>query len=99
MIWEYGKLMLEQEDIDSLDNWSDEKEFAYSTMDRKFDYLWSEHNKGIWFIDRLYASGMSDELTEKKKENNELILYFNNIFDVMRWIINKKERETYAKIN
>lgn len=99
MEWEYGKIMLDEGYIKSLDNWSDDKEYVYSTMDRKFDYLWWEDEEGIHFIDRLYHDYSDDkELMNKdnwireRKENNELELLFKTIEEAKEWV-NKKERK------
>ena len=86
MNWEYGKAMLEDEQIESLDDWSDKKEYVYSTMDRKFDYLWWEDEKGVHFEDRLYSAGISDDW----KNKDELRLDFKNLDEVIEWI--KKKR-------
>ena len=102
MDWEYGKLMLEQEDIESLDNWSDDKEYVYSTMDRKFDYLWWEDEKGIHFIDRLWHDyGWNKELLEsfedktirERMKTNELELHFKTFEEVKEWIDKKENKE------
>ena len=85
--WEYGQKMLEQNDIESLDEWSDDKEMAYSIMDRKFDYLWSEDCGRIHFINRLYACGYSDELKENRGKEGALELWFDNYDEVFLWII------------
>ena len=94
MNWEYGKAMLKDGQIESLDNWSDEKEYVYNTMDRQFDYLWWEDEKGIHFIDRLYHDYGNqyineDELLKKRKEANELELHFKTVEEVKNWIIKK----------
>lgn len=99
MNWEYGEIMLSEGDIESLDNWCDDKEYVYKTMDRKFDYLWWEDEEGIHFIDRLYYDFSddeevmnTDEWLKQRKENNELELHFKTIEEVKEWL-NKKEKE------
>ena len=92
MEWEYGELMLEQGDIESLDNWSDDKEYVYSTMDENFDYMWREDSDGIHFIDRLYSCGIEDETTKERYELNELELHFKTIEEAKEWL-DKKEKE------
>ena len=88
MNWEYGKVMLKQEDIESLDDWSDDKEMAFRIMDRDFDYLWDDSGDEIHFIDRLYDSQIEDSMTEKRRQDDELELWFDNFTDVFKWIIN-----------
>ena len=83
MDWSYGKAMLEQEDIKSLDEWSDDKEMAYSIMDQRFDYLWN----GLEFTDRLYSDGMTDETVEKRIAAKEAKLKFENFGQVFWWIL------------
>lgn len=88
--WEYGKIMLKDKVIKSLDDWSDDKEMAYSIMDRKFDYLWWEENGEIWFEDRLYQSFQGDEwdeIIEERMANGTLKIGFENYDDVFRWIV------------
>ena len=86
MEWEYGKMLLKDKQIESLDNWSDKKEYVYSTMDRKYDYLWWEDEKGIHFEDRLYSAGISDDW----KDKDELRLDFKNLDEVIEWIKRKE---------
>lgn len=98
MDWEYGKMMLDQGDIESLDEWSDDKEYCCSIMDYKFDYLWDFSN-GIHFIDRLYSaykenpdifSKYLDDITlQERIKNNEAELRFNNFADVREFIKRK----------
>lgn len=98
--WPYGEEMLEQGDIESLDEWSDDKEFCCSIMDEKFDYLWDFEN-GIHFIDRLYsdfkdypdfsASFVKDKTMIERIEKNEAELWFNNFDEVKQWIEEHKE--------
>lgn len=88
MNWEYGKAMLEDEQIESLDDWSDDKEYVYSIMDRKFDYLWWEDEKGIHFEDRLYSAGISDDW----KDKDELRLDFKNLDEAIEWIKKKESK-------
>ncbi len=82
--WEYGNIMLEQGNIFSLDEWSDEKEYCCSVMDREFDYLW-DFSKGIHFIDRLYSE--RPDIYDKTMDEAEL--WFDN-FDEVRQFINSK---------
>lgn len=84
--WEYGKILLREESIESLDDWSDKKEYVYSTMDRKYDYLWWEDEKGIHFEDRSYSDGISDDW----KDKDELRLDFKNLDEVIEWIKRKE---------
>lgn len=86
MNWEYGKAMLEEGAIKSLDIWSDDREYVYSTMDKRFDYLWAEDEEGIHFIDRLYHDGIADNLVDIRKKANELELHFKTIEDAKNWI-------------
>lgn len=91
--WMYGEAMLEQEDIESLDDWSDQKEYVYSTMDERFDYLWNEDEKGIHFIDRVRGTGVydpEDEMGNEREANGTLELHFKNLDEVEEWI---KEHE------
>lgn len=95
MNWEYGKFMLDEGYIKSLNEWSDDKEYVYKTMDENFDYLWWEDEEGIHFIDRLYHDYFYDEEDEwikERKENNELELCFKTIKEAKEWL-NKKEKE------
>ena len=88
MNWEYGKTMLEDGQIESLDDWSDDKEYIYSIMDRKFDYLWWEDEKGIHFEDRLYSAGIFDDW----KDKDELRLDFKNFDEAIEWIKRKESK-------
>jgi len=91
--WPYGEKMLEQEDIESLDDWSDQKEYVYHTMDEIFDYLWNEDENGIHFIDRLRGTGVYDPediVGEEREQNGTLELRFKNLDEVEEWI---KEHE------
>lgn len=99
MNWEYGEIMLSEGYIKSLDYWSDDKEYVYKTMDRKFDYLWWEDEEGIHFIDRLYHDYFYDEEVmnqnewiKERRKNNELELLFKTIEEAKEWL-NKKEKE------
>ena len=85
MEYVYGKQMLEQGDITSLDEWSDDKEKACSIMDCKFDYLW-DFSKGIRFVDRLYDSGEKDAEVQARIDRNEHELFFDSFEDVFAWI-------------
>lgn len=91
--WEYGNIMLEQGNISSLDEWSDEKEYCCSIMDRELDYLW-DFSKGIHFIDRLYSEhpDIYDKTIATKDTQNEAELWFDN-FDEVRQFINSKRGE------
>lgn len=94
--------MLEDGQIESLDDWSDDKEYVYSIMDRKFDYLWWEDKDGFHFVDRLWHDyGMNfwdkellesfeDETIEERMKTNELELHFKTLKDVKNWINIKK---------
>ena len=86
MNWEYGKLMLKLGAIKSLDDWSDDREYVYSIMDKRFDYLWAEDEEGIHFIDRLYHDGIADVLVDIREKTNELVLHFKTFKDVKEWI-------------
>ena len=88
MNWEYGKAMLKDGQIESLDDWSDDKEYVYSIMDRKYDYLWWEDEKGIHFEDRLYSAGISDDW----KDKDELRLDFKNLDEAIEWIKRKESK-------
>lgn len=88
MNWEYGKAMLKDGQIESLDDWSDKKEYVYSTMDRKYDYLWWEDEKGIHFEDRLYSAGISDNWRDK----DERRLDFKNLDEAIEWIKRKESK-------
>lgn len=99
MEWEYGKVMVDEGYIKSLNDWCDDKEDIYKIMDRKFDYLWWEDEKGIHFIDRLYYAFSVDEEVmngdkriKERKENNELELCFKTIKEAKEWL-DKKEKE------
>lgn len=97
--WEYGKLMLEQGDINSLSEWSDDKEYCCSIMDQELDYLWDFSN-GIRFIDRLYSSYKEhpdiyteyaeDETMMERIKKNEAEMWFNSFDEVKRFINNKR---------
>lgn len=93
--WRYGKTMLEQEDIESLNNWSDQKEYVYSTMDQIFDYLWHEDEKGIHFVDRIRGTGIydsEDEIGNQRERNRTLKLHFKNLDEVEQWIEQHKAK-------
>lgn len=96
MDWKYGRLMLEQGDIDSLDEWSDDKEYVLGTMDQEYDYLWREDDEGIHFVDKLFSDFgniIGDTTMEKRRETNELILHFKNYKEAIDWIKAKKGSE------
>ena len=59
MQYNYGMIMLAQGDIDSMDEWNDDKEMAYSIMDQWFDYVWDDTN-GLRFLDRQWTDCMFD---------------------------------------
>ena len=87
--WMYGETMLEQGDIESLDDWSDQKEYVYSTMDQIFDYLWNEDENGIHFIDRVRGTGhyySEDTTGEERERNGTLELWFKDLDEVEKWI-------------
>lgn len=97
MEYEYGNIMLEDGDIESLDEWSDDKEVASSIMDRVFDYLWDYSNGKIHYIDRLYDSGIEDSMTESRRESGELELWFNNFTEVFKWIRKRADEKGKGK--
>ena len=73
--WEYGQLMLDQGDIDSLDEWSTDKEMVGQICDRIFDYMWIFNDK-IRLIDRLfdeftYHDNFTEEGYREYKEKYE----------------------------
>lgn len=92
MTWEYGNIMLEDEAIESLDEWSDDKEFCSSIMDREFDYLWDYSKGKIHYIDRIYSSGELDDKARERMANNEAELWFDSFDDVKTWIDKKTRR-------
>lgn len=92
--WMYGEAMVRQGDIESLDDWSDQKEYVYSTMDQIFDYLWDEDENGIHFIDRVRGTGVydpEDETGNQREADGTLELHFKNLEAVERWIEEHKE--------
>ena len=99
--WEYGSAMLEQGDIISLGEWSDDKEYCCSVMDKEFDYLW-DFSGGIHFIDRLYSdykdypniftNYLKDDTMRGRIERNEAELWFNNFNEVKQFINNKRAK-------
>jgi len=101
--WEYGRAMLKQGDISSLEEWTNDKEYCCSVMDKEYDYLW-DFNKGIHFIDRLYSEYkdkpninkeyIDDETMKKRIEKNEAELWFNDFNEVKQFI---KEKEHIGK--
>lgn len=91
-MFEYGELMLRQGDINSLAEWSEDKEEVCSIMDREFDYLW-DFSKGIHFIDRLYSYGLRDEKVEEREKKGEVELWFGSFDDVRGWIKEEKRRK------
>ena len=102
--WEYGNTMLEQGNIDSLEEWSDDKEYCCSIMDEEMDYLW-DFSRGIHFIDKLYSEyrqnpNMYNEYTMDKvmverMDRKEADMWFNS-FDEVRQFIDKKRSLTVA---
>ena len=93
--WLYGEMMLEQGDIELLDNWSDQKEYVYSTMDERFDYMWNEDENGIHFTDRVRGTGCydpKDETGNEREENGTLELHFKSLDEVEEWIELRKRR-------
>lgn len=87
--WSYGEKMLEQNDIESLDDWSDQKEYVYSTMDLMFDYLWNTDENGIHFLDRVRGTGIydsEDEMGNQREQEGTLELHFKNLNEVEQWI-------------
>lgn len=99
MVWEYGKQMVNDGVLLSLDNWSDEKEEVISKMDTILDYLWYEDKKGIHFIDRAYAIGITDNMINKRLETNEIELCFKNISEAHEWLNNKLKKELIMEKN
>ena len=91
-MFEYGELMLRQGDINSLAEWSEDKEEVCSIMDREFDYLW-DFSHGIHFIDRLYSYGLCDEKVEEREKKGEVELWFGSFDDVRGWIKEEKRRK------
>lgn len=94
MNWEYGKAMLKDGQIESLDNWSDLKEEIISKMDNYYDYVWWEDKNGFYFVDRFYydyGDWDTDECVEQRRKNNELKMCFKTIEEVKEWI-DKKEK-------
>jgi hypothetical protein len=94
MNWEYGKAMLKDGQIESLDNWSDLKEEVISKMDNYYDYVWWEDKNGFYFVDRFYydyGDWITSGYVEQRRKNNELKMYFKTIEEVKEWI-DKKEK-------
>ena len=91
-MFEYGELMLSQGEINSLAEWSEDKEEVCSVMDREFDYLW-DFSKGIHFIDRLYSYGLCDEKVKERERKGEVELWFGSFDDVRWWIKEEKRRK------
>ena len=91
-MFEYGELMLSQGNINSLAEWSEDKEEVCSVMDREFDYLW-DFSKGIHFIDRLYSYGLCDEKAEEREKKGEGELWFGSFDDARGWIKEKRHRK------
>ena len=91
MKWEYGCEMRADGQLDSLDDWSDDKEVACSIMDEEFDYLWDFKN-GIHFVDRIYSdyqngADINDEEMFTRMEKHEADMVFSSFEDVYRWIL------------
>ena len=108
--WEYGQLMLNQGDIDSLDEWSTDKEMVGQICDRIFDYLWNFNGK-IRLIDRLFDEFYQDGIfTEESyleyKEaygdaccrREDCVLDFNSFEELWEFFLKKLKRmgEEYA---
>lgn len=93
--YEYGQGLLDSGVItaDEFANWNEDKEYYYSEMDRVYDYLWSEDEDGIHFIDYLYSMGKEDETVQKRREMNELELHFKSFVEVAEWIREFQKRE------
>ena len=92
----YGKSLVEDEIIDSLDDWNREKEYL-KIADQELDYLWKLNNDGtISLIDRAYSDGIEDETTQIRRQNNELELTFDNFPQIINWSI-KKALKNYTK--
>lgn len=95
--WEYGNVMLKKGMLDSLDDWSDEKELVLSTMDELFDYIWYENKNGFHFIDKYYSEGIIDIIVEKRILKKEERMHFNTLADARKWLIKKIEETNKAK--
>lgn len=92
MNWIYGKQMVKEKAIESLKDWSEEKETTISKMDMYLDYLWYEDENGIHFIDRLYSDGIIDNTVKERQKTNELELHFKNIIEVTKYLNDKLQK-------
>ena len=93
MEYTYGKIMLEDENIETLEGWTDDTEMAFSIMDSRFDYLWNYNFDGgkIRFIDRLYNDFKGEEQDNTYKDREKkgtLELEFDNFTEAFEWMIN-----------
>ena len=87
--WEYGKQFV-GEVIDSIDEWSDDKEVGLSIMDEWADYIWEFKNGKIYFIDTYYACyGFNDEVADKREAEGTLTMWFDSFVDLFKWILNE----------
>lgn len=102
--WEYGQLMLDQGDIDSLDEWSTDKEMVGQICDRIFDYLWIFNNK-IRLIDRLFDEfTYHDDFTEEgykeykdkygecSRRKKDCVLNFESFEELFEYFLKKLKR-------
>lgn len=95
--WDYGTSLLKRGILDSLDDWSDEKELVLSVMDELFDYIWYENKNGFHFIDKYYSEGIIDIIVEKRIHRKEARMHFNTLSDARKWLIKKIEESNKAK--
>ena len=94
MNWEYGKHLVDIEELESLNDWSDLKEEVISKMDNYYDYVCWEDKNGFYFVDRFYydyGDFVRDKYVEQRRKNNELKMHFKTIEEVKEWI-DKKEK-------
>ena len=98
MEWTYGKAMVEQGDLESLDTWNDKKEIIYSFFDKVLDYLWIDgaFDGEVTFIDRCYSNRIYDCLTNERIEAGIATLHFTSYDDIMGFI---KEHHAVTFIN
>lgn len=90
MKWNYGEEMLHDEAIGSLDEWSDDKEMAFSVMDQVFDYLWYIDDENvISFVDRGFSDGNMDQIAENKMRLGIATLQFVTFEDIFEWILSE----------
>lgn len=98
MKWDYGEIMYDQEDIQSMDKWSDDKEMAFKIMDSWFDYLWRIEDGKIKFTDKLKDSVINDKVLQKREQNGTDELVFDTFEDVFKYILKiSKGHEWYVK--